>query len=108
MLPFTCGESNIWSNIKMSQNIMAMIVCNFFFFFLIFMFLLAAPIIQNSHISARISLIFFRKRSCKALVQTCNTKFGPQLRDQNSSYQVRQVLAFFLQISCSTFRLKLC
>ena len=37
-----------------------------------------------------------------------NTEFGPQRKDQKSTYQVRRILAFFLQLSCSNFRLKLC
>ena len=36
-----------------------------------------------------------------------NTKFGPKWKDPKSSYQVRQIIALFLQISCSNFKLKL-
>ena len=37
-----------------------------------------------------------------------NKKSGLQRKDRESSYQVRQILALTLEISCSNFRLKLC
>ena len=55
MLRFTYGEVKIYSTIKKSQNIMNMICLQNFI--LIFMSLLTALVIKNSHILAGIYLI---------------------------------------------------
>ena len=66
------------------------------------MSLLTALIVKNSHILAG---TYFIK---KFLEQTSfNTKFETHWKGRKSSYQVRQNLAPFLKISCSSFRLKL-
>ena len=57
-------------------------------FLLLFMSLLTAKFVKNSHILARIYFISLKN----ALKQTCNffdTKFGIQWKDGRSSYQVR-------------------
>ena len=53
--PFPCGEKKIWSNIKGSQKIIKMVVC-----VSIFLSLLTAPNIKNSHFKARIFFIFLK------------------------------------------------
>ena len=69
---------------------------------LLFMSLLTALIVKNSQILAG---TYFIK---KFLEQTSfNTKFWTHWKGRKSSYQVRQILAPFLKISCSSFRLKL-
>ena len=60
-LRFTCGEREIYSTIKMSQNIMRMILFNFFFF-LLSKPMLTVSVAKNSHILALIYFIFLRKR----------------------------------------------
>ena len=55
MLRFTYGEVKIYSTIKKSQNIMNMICLQNFI--LIFMSLLTALVVKNSHILAGIYLI---------------------------------------------------
>ena len=57
---FTCEERKIYSTIKKSQNIMNMIFCKTFS--LIFMSLLTALIVKNSHILAGIYFAFLKKR----------------------------------------------
>ena len=106
LLCFTCDERKNCSTIKKSQNIMNRVVCNVFCF--LFMSSLTALIVKNSHILAGICFIFQKafprsnlkgfqyqiwisvERSAKLL--SSKTKFSP----------------FFLEISCSIFRLKLC
>ena len=64
---------------------------------LIFMCLLTVPIVRNSHILAGIYFIFLSNvldQTWKAF----NTKFGPQWKGRESSYQVRQSLAFFWKL----------
>ena len=92
MICFTCGEREIWSNIKKSQIIKTMIACKVCFAFYVFINN------SNSHILAEIYFIFLRKvldQTWKAF----NTKIGPQWQDQKSS--------FCLQISSSSFMWKL-
>ena len=54
MLYFMCAETKICSTFKKSQNLMNMIVCK------IFMSLLKALIVKNSHILAEIYFIFLK------------------------------------------------
>ena len=56
------------------------------------MFLITAPIDQNSHIKAKIYFIFL-KNVLKQTWKSFNTKFRPQWKDRKSSYKVRQILA---------------
>ena len=58
-LCFTCGESNIWKNIRNFQNIMTMIGCKIFL--LLFISLLTAPIVKNRHIFVWIYFIFLKR-----------------------------------------------
>ena len=64
------------------------------------MSLLAALIVETSHILAEIYFIFLKNvldQTCKAF----NAKFGPQWKDQKSgktNYQVRQILALFCKL----------
>ena len=50
--------------------------------------------VKKSHIYARIYFIFL-KTVLKQTWNCFNTKFGPQWKDQKSSYQVRQILVIF-------------
>ena len=61
-------------------------------FLLLFMSLLTAPIVKNSHIYARIYFIFL-KNFLKQTWKSSNTKFWPQWKDRESSYEGRQILA---------------
>ena len=54
---FNCGEREIWSNIKKSQNIINMIVCKIFFSF----FKKNGRFAKNGHTLPRIYFIFLRK-----------------------------------------------
>ena len=56
--------------------------------------LLTALDVINSNILAGI-YFFFLKIVLDQTWKFFNTKFGPQWTDQESSYQVRQILAFF-------------
>ena len=76
-------------------------------FFSFFMSLFRALIAKNSYILSWIYFIFL-KNVVDQTWKAFNTKFGPQCKDRESSYQVRQTLALFLHISCSNFKLKLC
>ena len=61
------------------------------------MSLSAALIVKSSHILAGIYFIFLKKvldQTWKAF----NTNFGRQGKDQDSSYQVRQILALFCKL----------
>ena len=61
------------------------------------MSLSAALIVQSSHILAGIYFIFLKKvldQTWKAF----NTNFGRQGKYQESSYHVRQILAFFCKL----------
>ena len=69
------------------------------------MFLLTAPIFKNSHILAGIEFTFIEARP-RSIPKALNHQIG--LQYWKSSYQVRQILELFLQLSCSNFSLKLC
>ena len=58
-------------------------------FLLLFMSLLTAIIVKNSHISARIWFIF-PKNVLKQTWKSFSIKFQSQLKDRKSSYQVRR------------------
>ena len=58
-LRFTFGEEKIDKTSKFPQNIMPMVVGNILF--CIFLSLLPAPIVKNSHILAEIYCIFLEK-----------------------------------------------
>ena len=69
----------------------------------LFMSLLRTLIVQNSDILAGIWFIFLKivlRETWKAF----NSKFGPQWKDQESSYQVRQISMPF----CKLVALMLC
>ena len=103
MLRFAFGERKICSTIKKSQNIMNMIICNFFF---LFMPLLTDFMVKNSHILARICFIFLTKRpkpnskGFQYQIWTSVKRLGKQLSRKTN-------FSPFLQISCSNFKLKL-
>ena len=63
-------------------------------FLLAFMSLLTGLIVKNSHILAVIYFIFLKNVLGQAW-KASNTKFGPQWKDRESSYQVTQVLVLF-------------
>ena len=62
-------------------------------FILLFMSLLTAPFVKNSHIFAGIYFIF-RKQRARPNWKSSNTKFGSQWKDLKRSYKVRPILAF--------------
>ena len=66
-------------------------------FLSLFMSLLTALIGENSHILGGIYFIFLKNRR-RPTWKAFNTKFGPQWKDRESSYQVRQILAFFCKL----------
>ena len=55
-------------------------------FVLLFMSLITALIVKNSHIAAVIYFIFLRKRR-RLNLKIFNIKFRPHCKDQESSYQ---------------------
>ena len=59
-------------------------------FLWLFMSLLTAPIDKNSHIQARIYIIFIKK-FLKQTWKSFNTNFWPQSKNWKSSYKVRQI-----------------
>ena len=61
------------------------------------MSLLTALIVENSHIYARVYFIFL-KIVLKQAWKYFNTKFRPQWKDLQSSYQVRIILALFCNL----------
>ena len=91
MFHFTCREKKICSTIKKAENIMNMIVFNFFMPFLIVL------IVKTSHIFAVIYFSFSRNILNKVW-KSFNAKFGPQLKDCESSYQVIQILVLFCKL----------
>ena len=58
------------------------------------MSLLTVLIVINSHILAGIYFIFLI-RCPRPNLKGFNTEFGPQRKDRESSYQVRQILALY-------------
>ena len=88
---FTCDEKKVWSNIKrVSKHDDYDCLQNFN---LLFMSLITAPIVKHSQILAGIYFILLKNvgQAWKAF----STKFGPQWKDRNCTYQVRHVLALF-------------
>ena len=63
-------------------------------FLLLFMSLLTVLIVKSSHILAGICFIFL-KNVADQTWNTFNIKFGPQLKDRERCYWVRQILALF-------------
>ena len=76
-------------------------------FLLLFMFLLAAKLVKNSHIYAK-TVFTFAKSVLNQTWNSFNTKFEPQWEDRKSSYQVRQLLGVFWLLNCCNFSLKGC
>ena len=104
MQRFTFGGRKNWGNIKKFQHNMTMLVCKNLLHF--FVALLTTPTVKNSHIFANIYFILLKycpRPNSKVLKPT----FAPQWKDPKKSYQVRQRLAVFLQLSHCYFRLKL-
>ena len=62
------------------------------------MYWLMAKFVKKGHVLGRIYFIFL-KNILKQSWDTFNTKFGPQWKDQKSSYQVRQILAIFSNLT---------
>ena len=71
---------------------------NLLLLFLVFILQLS---FLRTAISWRKFTLFFYKKVLHQTWKTFNTKFGPQSKERKSSYQIRQILALFLQISCS-------
>ena len=71
-----------------------MIVSRIFFYFL-----LAAPIVKNSHILAVIYFILLKKNVLDQKWKSFNIKVGPQQKVWKSSYQVRQFSALFCNLA---------
>ena len=106
-LRFTCGEKKIWSNIKHSQNIMAMIFCNFFV--LIFMSLLLFLIVKNNHNLAGTYFILLKihtRRNFKGFQYQIWTSVKRSEKQLSSKTNFSTFLYFL--VSSSNFRLKLC
>ena len=61
------------------------------------MSLLTAKFAKKSSFYARIHFIFLRNVP-KETLNAFNTKFGPQKKDQKSSYQLRQIFALFCNL----------
>ena len=57
------------------------------------MFSLRAPIFESSNFVAETHSLFLDQTS-----NDFNKKFGPQSKDQKSSYQVKQVLSFICKL----------
>ena len=66
---------------------------------LLFMCLLTALIVKNGQSLAGIYFIFFKKNILDQTWKAFNTKFGPQWKNRESSYQVRQVLVLFCKLA---------
>ena len=56
---------------------------------------LTALFVKNSHILARIYFVFLKKNVADQIWKSFNTKFGPQWKDRESSYRLRQISALF-------------
>ena len=65
------------------------------------MSLLRAKFVWKCHILAKIYFIFL-ENPLKQSWNSINTKFRPQQKDRKSSYQVKQILAFFCNIIALT------
>ena len=101
---FTCAKRIILQNIRISTNIMMIIVLKIL---ILFMSLVTTKLVKNSHTYARIVFIFLKN----VLNQTWNyfnTKFQPQWEYGKSSYQVMQILGPFWPLHCCNFTLKQC
>ena len=61
------------------------------------MSLLTTLIVKNSHILAGIYFIFL-KNTLNQTWKAFNSKLEPQCKDQESSYQVKQILAIFCKL----------
>ena len=70
-------------------------------FLLLFMSLLRALIVRNSHILPGIYFILY-KNNLDQTWNAFNAKFEPQRKDGESSYQVRQILALFCRLIALT------
>ena len=70
-------------------------------FLLHFMSLSTAKFVKKSRIMARLYFIFV-KNILNQPWKAFNTKFQPQSKDQNSSYQVRQTFALFFNLIALT------
>ena len=92
MLRLTYDETKIWSNIKKSQNIIAMIDSKLFF--LLFMPLLTVSIAKTSILLTGISFISL-KTTLDQTWKAYSTKFVYQWNNRKSRYQVRQILTLF-------------
>ena len=66
-------------------------------FFCILLSLSTTPIVDNSHISAKI-YFFFLGSLLKQTWKSFNTKFRPHWKEQKISYKGRQILALFFNL----------
>ena len=93
-LRFSCGERNIWKNIKNFQTITTRIIWK--------LSLWTGPIVINSHIFAGIYFILLRERP-RPNLKVFNTKLAFHLKGRKSSHQVRQISALFCNLVALIF-----
>ena len=99
-----CSKQNFLNDQKVSKCYEAYCLE---YFLLLFMFLLTAKLVKDSHIYPTILFIFLQN----VLKQTCssfNSKLEPQWKDSKSRYEVKQILGIYLPLNRSKFRLKQC
>ena len=92
---FSCGDTKILSNIKISQNIITRIVWKIFFCFLSLNKQL--QLLKTVILLAEIYFIFLENvihQTSKAF----NTKFGPQWKDRKTTSQRKQTFAPFCKL----------
>ena len=87
-------KKNLVKYWKVSKDAETDCLQNFLF---LFMFLLTAKFVKNSHIQSRTFFIFL-KNVLKQIWNYFNTKFKPQWKDRKSSYKHRQILEPFCHL----------
>ena len=95
MLLFTCGERETCSTIKKSQNIMNVIVCNFFSF----------CVYINNFIQ---NLLYLFKNLPRPNLKGFQYQIVTSVKRSGNQLSIKKNFSSVLQISCSSFDLKLC
>ena len=99
MYRFTYGERKLCENIKKSENIMKMPVCQIFFYFLCF----NQQLQLLKMVIFRPEFTYLSERCPKKTWKSFNTEFRPQWKQ----IQSKAKFSTFLELNCADFRLRL-